>query len=115
MTYARQRSATAPQARRQRRAAAARASMSPKDHAEFRPVPKRRGTMSRRCPDGHTAQTTCRVRPSSTAIEPYSLAPEITHAFRLRQKVHAAGAAELVVNVWGVGLRLSSAPLEERA
>jgi hypothetical protein len=44
-----------------------------------------------------------------------SLALEITHAFRLRQKLRAAGAGELVSNVWGVGLRLSSAPLEERA
>jgi DNA-binding response OmpR family regulator len=38
-----------------------------------------------------------------------------SHAFRLRQKLRAAGAGALVVNVWGVGLRLSSAPLEERA
>jgi hypothetical protein len=67
------------------------------------------------CPAGHTPQTTCRVRPSSTAIERQSLPLEITHAFRLRQKLRAASAGELVVNVWGVGLRLSSAPLEERA
>jgi DNA-binding response OmpR family regulator len=38
-----------------------------------------------------------------------------SHAFRLRQKLRAAGAGDLVVSVWGVGLRLSSAPLEERA
>jgi DNA-binding response OmpR family regulator len=37
-----------------------------------------------------------------------------SHAFRLRQKLRGAGAGDLVVNVWGVGLRLSSAPLEER-
>jgi DNA-binding winged helix-turn-helix (wHTH) protein len=37
-----------------------------------------------------------------------------SHAFQLRQKLRAAGARDLVVNVWGVGLRLSSAPLEER-
>ena len=38
-----------------------------------------------------------------------------SHAFRLRQKLRAAGAGELVSNVRGVGLRLSSAPLERRA
>jgi DNA-binding response OmpR family regulator len=38
-----------------------------------------------------------------------------SHAFRLRQKLRAAGAGELVVNVWGVGLRLTSAPMERRA
>jgi hypothetical protein len=57
------------------------------------------------CPDGPTAQTTCRVRPSSTAIEPYSLALEISHAFRLRQKLNRDGD-RFVVNVWGVGYRL---------
>ena len=34
-----------------------------------------------------------------------------SHAFRLRQKLKQAGAGGLVVNVWGVGLRLSSASL----
>lgn len=34
-----------------------------------------------------------------------------SHAFRLRQKLKDAGAGEVVVNVWGVGLRLSSAPV----
>ena len=34
-----------------------------------------------------------------------------SHAFRLRQKLRRAGAGGLVVSVWGVGLRLSSAPL----
>ena len=63
--------------------------------------------MSRRCPDGHTAQTTCRVRPSSTTIERYSLALEITHVFRLRQKLAAAGPGRrMVITVWGVGYRL---------
>jgi DNA-binding response OmpR family regulator len=63
--------------------------------------------MSRRCPDGHTAQTTCRVRASSTAIEPNSLGLEITHVFRLRKKLAAAGPGRrLVITVWGVGYRL---------
>jgi DNA-binding response OmpR family regulator len=34
-----------------------------------------------------------------------------SHAHRLRHKLKDAGAGELVVSVWGVGLRLSSAPL----
>jgi len=47
------------------------------------------------------------VRPSSTAIEPYPPALEITHAFRLRQKLAAAEPARrLVINVRGVGYRL---------
>jgi DNA-binding response OmpR family regulator len=38
-----------------------------------------------------------------------------SHSFRLRQKLTRAGAGELVVNVWSVGLRLSSAALEQSA
>ncbi len=38
-----------------------------------------------------------------------------SHAFRLRQKLRNAGAGELVVSVWGVGLRLCSTPLEAAA
>jgi two-component system phosphate regulon response regulator PhoB len=34
-----------------------------------------------------------------------------SHSHRLRHKLKDAGAGELVVSVWGVGLRLSSAPL----
>jgi DNA-binding winged helix-turn-helix (wHTH) protein len=58
------------------------------------------------CPTGHTPQTTCRVRPSSTAIERQSLPLEITHAHRLRQKLRQDDDQRLVVNVWGVGYRL---------
>jgi DNA-binding response OmpR family regulator len=63
------------------------------------------------CPAARTAQTTCRVRSSSTAIDPFSLALEITHACRLRRKLKEAGAGEILVSVWGVGLRLSAVPL----
>lgn len=45
-------------------------------------------------------QPKCRQRPSSTTTEPYSVALEITHAFRLRQKLNRAGD-RFVVNVWG--------------
>jgi len=65
--------------------------------------------MSRACRDGHPTQTTCWLRPSSTATKLHALALEITHAYRLRQKLRQAGAGEVVVAVWGVGLRLSSA------
>jgi hypothetical protein len=57
--------------------------------------------MSRRCPDGHTAQTTCRVRASSTAIEPNSLALEITHADKLRADQEAAIKAATRAEVLG--------------
>ena len=108
MTGARRRSATAPQpTRRQRPASAGRTSMSPKDYPQSRPVPEQRGTMSRpACPVRHTPQTTCRLRPSSTAIEPYSVALEITHAHRLRKKLDEAGAEAAFHSVRGVGWRL---------
>ena len=35
-----------------------------------------------------------------------------SHAFRLRQKLRNAGAGEVLVNVWGVGYRLSPTPLD---
>jgi hypothetical protein len=88
--------------------------MSPKEQPRSRPVPTQRTTMSCHAGGhGQTPQTTCRRRPSSTTTESYARALEITHAFRLRQKLRSAGAGDLVVNVWGVGLRLSPAPLEE--
>jgi DNA-binding response OmpR family regulator len=41
------------------------------------------------------------------AIEPHSLALEITHAFRLRRKLAAAEPnRSMLINVWGVGYRL---------
>jgi DNA-binding response OmpR family regulator len=64
--------------------------------------------MSRR--DSHPAlatQPTCRQRRSSTTTDPCSLALEISHAVRLRQKLAAAGAGRrLVINVWSIGYRL---------
>jgi hypothetical protein len=65
--------------------------------------------------DGQTAQPTCCRRPSPTTVESYARPLEITHAFRLRQKLRNAGAGELVVNVRGVGLRLSLESLEAAA
>jgi hypothetical protein len=67
--------------------------------------------MSRR--DPHLAlatQPTCRQRPSSTTTEPYSLALEISHAARLRQRLDRPGEQRLLVNVWGVGWRLTDPP-----
>jgi hypothetical protein len=64
--------------------------------------------MSRRDPHPALAtQPTCRQRPSSTTTEPYSVALEISHASRLRQKLRAAAPEQrLIVNVWGAGVRL---------
>lgn len=59
------------------------------------------------CPVAHPAQTTCRMRPSSTAIEPHPLALEISHAYRLRHKLEQAGAEQMVQTVRGVGWRLT--------
>ena len=96
--------------RRQRPAPTVNASTSPKDHAPFRPVPERRGSMSCHISrDGRAAQTTCRLRPSSTGTEVSTLALEITHAFRLRHKLCDGSDEKLVVNVWGVGYRLIDA------
>jgi hypothetical protein len=71
--------------------------------------------MSRRDPHPALAtQPTCRQRPSSTTTEPYSVALEISHAARLRQKL-AGSEHRLVINVWGVGYKLAEAPLARRA
>ncbi|HTW97734.1 MAG TPA: hypothetical protein VMD59_03095 [Acidimicrobiales bacterium] len=51
------------------------------------------------------------MRPSSTTIERYSLALEITHASRLRRRLADAGADGLLRNIWGVGYRLAD-PIE---
>jgi hypothetical protein len=68
-------------------------------------------TMSRRDPHPALAtQPTCRHRPSSTTTGPSSSALEISHAARLRHKVQRPGEQRLVVNVWGVGWRLSDPP-----
>jgi DNA-binding response OmpR family regulator len=58
--------------------------------------------------DGHTAQTTCRLRRSATAITVHSLALKISHACRLRAKLAGAGQP-IVLTVWGVGYRLLEA------
>ena len=66
--------------------------------------------------DPHPAlatQSTCRQRPLSTTIGPSSSALEITHAFRLRRKLCGEGHDRLVVNVWGVGLRLIDGELRQ--
>jgi hypothetical protein len=82
--------------------------MSPKDQPRSRPVPTQRSTMSCHAGgDRRTAQPTCCRQPSATTTESYSLALEITHAFRLRRKLAAAEPGRaLVINVWGVGYRL---------
>ena len=82
--------------------------MSPKDQPQSGPVPTQRTTMSCHAGrDGHTAQPTCSQRPSSTTTESYSVALEITHAFRLRTKLAAAEPGRRwVINVWGIGYRL---------
>jgi hypothetical protein len=58
--------------------------------------------------DPHPAlatQPTCRHRPSSTTTGPNSSALEISHASRLRGKLAAAGAQQMIQNVWGVGYK----------
>ena len=57
--------------------------------------------------DGHTAQPTCCRRSSSKTTESYSVALEITHAYRLRHKLEQAGAEPLVQTIRGVGWRLT--------
>ena len=64
--------------------------------------------MSRRDPHPALArQPTCRQRPSSTTTDPYSLALEISHAHRLRQKLEQAGAEPMVQTVRGAGWKLT--------
>ncbi|MGZ4219021.1 MAG: hypothetical protein ACXVHB_21050 [Solirubrobacteraceae bacterium] len=70
--------------------------------------------MSRRDPHPVLAtQPTCRQQPSSTTTEPYSLALEISHAYRLRRKLCADNHHRLVINVWGVGYRLTDGGLHQ--
>ena len=82
--------------------------MSPKDQPQSGPVPTQRTTMSCHAGrDGHTAQPTCSQRPSSTTTESYSVALEITHAWRLRKKLEdARPGRRLMISVRGVGYRL---------
>ena len=51
------------------------------------------------------SQTTCRQRRSPTTRTLSQGSLEISHAFRLRQKLNREGD-RFVVNVWGVGYRL---------
>lgn len=65
----------------------------------------------RRSHPGQATQPTCRWRLSPTTSRPKTDPLEITHACRLRRKLAEHGA-RAVVNVWGVGYRLSdSEPL----
>ena len=64
--------------------------------------------MSRRDPHPAPAtQPTCRQRPASTTTESYSLALEISHAHRVRQKLERAGAEPMVQTIRGVGWSLT--------
>lgn len=57
----------------------------------------------------HTPQTTCRRRPTPTNAALTAPPLEISHASRLRRKL-ANPTRPLVINVWGVGLRLLDTP-----
>jgi hypothetical protein len=61
--------------------------------------------MSRPAQPVRQSQPTCRQRPSSTPTGPKDDPLEISHACRLRKKL-ACDTHRLVINVWGVGLRL---------
>jgi hypothetical protein len=56
-------------------------------------------------PGAFTAQPTCRLRQRPRITGPRVCSLEITHACRLRKKL-ACDTHRLIINVWGVGLKL---------